>query len=103
VGMQRISGDHHPVKVQAGQQWPQAGDLARGAVDLALGQDRAAGVVHRGQQVDLAAIAFGAPECLAVHRQGTPPPASTVPVGRGLGMLERVDVGELGQGRWDRR
>jgi hypothetical protein len=79
--MQRISGDHHPVKVQAGQQWPQAGDLARGAVDLALGQDRAAGVVHRGQQVDLAAIAFGAPECLAVHRQGTPPPASTVPVG----------------------
>jgi hypothetical protein len=32
-------------------------DLTGGAVDLALGQHRAAGVIHTGQQVNLAAAA----------------------------------------------
>jgi hypothetical protein len=38
----------------------EGGDLAGSAVDLALGEHGAGGVVHRGQQVDLAAVAAGA-------------------------------------------
>jgi len=34
----------------------EGGDLAGGAVDLALGEHGAGGVVHRGEQVDLAAV-----------------------------------------------
>ena len=85
VGVQRIGGDHHPVKVQAAKQWLEAGDLAGGAVDLALGQHRAAGVVHRGQQVDLAAICCTsrASQRLAVHCQGAPSARTVmVPVGQ---------------------
>jgi hypothetical protein len=32
------------------------GHLTRGTVDLALGKHRAGGVVHRGEQVELAAV-----------------------------------------------
>src|SRR4029453_15817374 len=39
VGVQRVGGDHRAGKVQAGQQRLEAGNLARGAVDLALGED----------------------------------------------------------------
>jgi hypothetical protein len=60
----------------------QAGDLAGGAVDLALGQHTAGGVVHRGEQVDLAAVwCAGTAERLAVDRDG-PPPLAAVAVGQ---------------------
>jgi hypothetical protein len=55
VGVQRIGGDHHTGQVQAGQQRPQPGNLARRAIDLPLGQHGPGGLVQRGQQVDLPA------------------------------------------------
>jgi hypothetical protein len=68
--VQRIGGDHRAGQVQVGQQRLEGGDLARGAVDLALGEDDAGGVVHRGQQVGLPAVccAAGAAQGLAVDR-----------------------------------
>jgi hypothetical protein len=90
VGVQRVGGDHHAGKVQAGQQRLEAGDLARGAVDRALGQHRTGGMVHRGQQMDLPAIvAFGAAQGLAVDRHRPPP----MPLGW---MAWVVAVGEPG-------
>jgi len=68
VGVERVGGDDRPGKVQPVQQGLEGGDLAGGAVDLALGEHCAGGVVHRGQQVDLAAVAFGASQRLAVDR-----------------------------------
>jgi hypothetical protein len=73
VGVQRVGGDYHAGKVQVGQQRSETWDLARGAVDVALAQHRAGGVVHRGQQMDLpAVVAFGAPQRLAVDRDRPP-------------------------------
>jgi hypothetical protein len=40
VGLQRVGGDHHTGQVQAGQQRPEPGNLARGAVDVGLGPAR---------------------------------------------------------------
>jgi hypothetical protein len=57
VGLQRIRGDHDPGKVQGRQQRGERGHLLGRAADLTLGQDRAAGVVHRRQQVHRAAVA----------------------------------------------
>jgi hypothetical protein len=128
VGLQRIGRDHRIGQVQVGQQWLEAGDLARCAVDLALGNHRTGGVVHRGEQVDLPAVAAGAAQGLAVHRDRTSTPvgpgatvgqpgadggghgASRVMNGgqvakqvRGFGWLQLwVGVGELGEGQWDR-
>jgi hypothetical protein len=69
VGVQRVGGDHGAGQLQVGQQRLKTGDLTRGAVDVALGEDGAGGVVHRGEQVDLpAVVAFGAPQRLAVDR-----------------------------------
>ena len=68
VRMQRVGGDHAPVKVQVGQQRLEPGDFARGAVNLALGEHGAGGVVHRGEQMDLPAVASGAAQRLAVDR-----------------------------------
>ena len=68
-------GGHHPLgKVQALQQRPEARDFAGGAVDLALRQHRTAGVVHRGEQVDLAAVwgVSGAGQGLAIDRDRPP-------------------------------
>jgi hypothetical protein len=59
MGLQRIRGDHHPVKVESVQQWLEGGDLVGRAGDLTLGQHRAGGVVHRCQQVHRAAIGAG--------------------------------------------
>ena len=74
VGVQRVGGDHGAGQVQVGQQRLESGHLAWRAVDLALGQHRTGGVVHRGQQVDLPAVAaFGAPQRLAVDRDRPPP------------------------------
>jgi len=74
VGVQRVGGDHGAGQVQVGQQRLEPGDLTGGAVDLALGQHGTGGVIHRGQQVDLPAVAaFGAPQRLAVDRDRPPP------------------------------
>jgi hypothetical protein len=56
VGLEGVSCDHHASKVQVAKQWLEGGDLAGGAVDLALGEHGAGGVVHRGEQVDLPAV-----------------------------------------------
>jgi hypothetical protein len=81
VGVQRVGGDHRAGQVEAGQQRPHARDFAGGAVDLALGQDRAGGVVHRGEQVDPAAVgwAAGAAQGLAVDRDRPPAPLPPLP------------------------
>jgi hypothetical protein len=49
-------------------------ETSPGAVDLALGQHRAGGVLHRGQQVDLPAVwsASGAAQGLAIDRDRPP-------------------------------
>ncbi len=47
--MQRVGGQDPPGQVQAVQQRLEPGDLAGGVGDVGLGQDRASGVVHRGQ------------------------------------------------------
>jgi hypothetical protein len=56
VGVQRVGGHDHAGKVQPIQQGLKGGHLTRGTVDLALGQHRAGGVVHRSEQVELAAV-----------------------------------------------
>jgi hypothetical protein len=63
-----------PARFRPLQQRPEPGDLACGVVDLGLGEDRAAGVVHRGQQVHLrAGVMAGAAQGLAVDRDRLPP------------------------------
>jgi hypothetical protein len=90
VGLQRVGGDHDLGKVERGQQRLERGHLLRRATDLVLGQHRAAGVVHRRQQVHRAAVTVGwvgAAQRFVVdgHR---PPPAGSgrtgalVPVGQ---------------------
>jgi hypothetical protein len=51
-----VAGSGNERKVQPVQQGLQGGHLTRGTVDLALGQHRAGGVAHRGEQVELAAV-----------------------------------------------
>jgi hypothetical protein len=82
VGVQRVGGHDHAGKVQVGQQGLEGGHLTGGAVDLALGEHRAGGVVHRGEQVDAAAVgcASGATQRLAVDRDCPSPLAGAVAV-----------------------
>jgi hypothetical protein len=85
VGLERVGGDHHAGQLQVGQQRLEPGNLARCAVDLALGEHRTGGVVHRGEQVDWPALgACGAAERLAVDRDRPPsmPLSGTVTVGK---------------------
>jgi len=85
VGVQRVGGHDHAGKVQLGQQGLEGGHLARRAVDLALGEHRAGGVVHRAEQVDLPALGAagaGAAERLAVDRDRPSMLAGTVAVGQ---------------------
>jgi hypothetical protein len=90
VGLQRVGGDHHVGEVEPVQQRAEGAHLLGCAADLALGQHRTAGVIHRRQQVHRAAVTVGwvgAAQRLAVdgHR---PPPAGPgrtgvpVPVGQ---------------------
>jgi hypothetical protein len=81
VGVQRVGGDHDAGEFQAGQQRLEGGHFTRRAVDLPLGEHGAGGVVHRGQQVDLAAVASGAAQRLAVDRDRPSPLAWVVTVG----------------------
>jgi hypothetical protein len=82
VGVQRVGGHDQAGKVQVGQQGLEGGHLTWGAVDLALGQHRAGGVVHRGQQVDLPAVAVGTTQRLAVDRDRPSTLAGAVAVGK---------------------
>jgi hypothetical protein len=82
VGLERVGGDHRAGQVQALKQRFEAGHLAGGAVDLALGQHPAGGVLHGGQQVDLPAAATRAAQRLAVHRDRPSPLARMVTVGQ---------------------
>jgi hypothetical protein len=93
MGVECISRDHRPGQVQVGQQRLEAGHLAGGAVDGALGQHPTGGVLHGGQQVNGAAVTPGAPKGLAVHRDrpSTPALVGAVAVGQ-----PRAD--HLGQG-----
>jgi hypothetical protein len=53
LGMQRVGGDDRAGQIDAVQQRPEGGDLVALVGDLALGQD-VAGVVHRGEQSNVA-------------------------------------------------
>ena len=70
--MQCVGGDHRSGEVEVDQQRLEGGDLFWGSADLLLGQHGTGGVVHRGEQVDLAlavvGCAAGAAEGLAVDR-----------------------------------
>lgn len=64
-----FEGDHASGRLQRGGQGLDCGDLVALGVRFPLGEDRA-GLVHRGQQVDLGAVgAAGAAHGLAVHRE----------------------------------
>jgi len=71
--VQRIGRDHGAGQLQVGQQRLEPGNFTRSAVDLALAEYGAGGVVHRGQQMDAAAVAVGPPQGLAVDRDRPPP------------------------------
>jgi hypothetical protein len=77
VGVEGVGADHGAGQVHVGQQRGEAGHLATGAIDLALGQHRPGGVLHRRQQVDLPAVPLGAPQRLAVHRDRPSPLVGT--------------------------
>ena len=67
LGVERIGGDDGVGEVQVVQQRPEPGDLVGGGLDVGLGEDGAAGVVHRCQQVDLRlAVMAAAAQGLAV-------------------------------------
>jgi hypothetical protein len=95
VGLERVGGDHHPSQVQGLKQRGEGGHLLGRTANLALGQHRAAGVVHRRQQVHRAAVTVGwvgAAQGLAVDSD-RPPPA-----GCGSGTLA-LPVGQPGADR----
>jgi hypothetical protein len=103
VGVQRVGGDHHADKLQPDQQRLEGGDLTGGAVELALGEHRAGGVVHRSEQVDLPAVAAGAAQRLAVDCDGPPALAGALAVGKPPSDRSRQRLGiQAGQRPADR-
>jgi hypothetical protein len=99
VGLQRVGGDHGPGEVEVGQQWGEGGDLLGCAADLALGQHRAGGVVHAGQQVRPAAVAAcpaGAAQGFAVD--GDRPPSAGCGSGTAPVPLRQPRADRSGQG-----
>jgi hypothetical protein len=101
VGVQRVGGHHHAGKVQPGQQGLEGWHLTWGAVDLALGEHRAGGVVHRSEQVGWAAVAASATQRLAV--EGPPALARAVAVGKPPSDRSRQRLGiQAGQRPADR-
>jgi hypothetical protein len=81
VGVEGVGGHDHAGQVERVQQRGEPRDFAGGAVGGALGQYRAGGVVHRGEQVELAAVGrlFGAAQGLAVDGD-RPPVLAVTPV-----------------------
>jgi hypothetical protein len=71
LGVEGVGGDDSPGQVQRLQQRLEASDLVGGVVDIGLAQDTTAGVVHRGEQVDLPVAA--AAQGLAVDCDRLPP------------------------------
>jgi hypothetical protein len=104
VGLQRVGGDHHAGQIQGRQQRLERADLLGSAADLALGQHRAAGVVHRCQQVHRAAVATwpaGAAQGLAINGHG-PPPAAAGPEGSRSASQAPTAVARASASRWAR-
>ena len=102
MGVECVGGDHHAVKVEVGQQRPKAGDLFGRAADLLLGQHRAAGVVHRRQQVHRAAVAgggAGATQGLAVDRHRPLPWPPPLGIASAVAAVMVLAVGEPGADR----
>jgi len=102
MGVECVGGDHHAVKVELGQQRPKAGDLFGRAADLLLGQHRAAGVVHRRQQVHRAAVAgggAGATQGLAVDRHRPLPWPPPLGIASAVAAVMALAVGEPGADR----
>jgi hypothetical protein len=103
VGVQRVGGHHYAGKVQVGQQGLEGGHLTWGAVDLALGEYRAGGVVHRREQVGWAAVAAGAAQRLAVDCDGPPALTGALAVGKPPSDRSRQRLGlQAGQRPADR-
>jgi hypothetical protein len=103
VGMQRVGGHDHACKVQPVQQGLEGGHLTWGAVDLALGEHRAGGVLHRSEQVGWAAVAAGAAQRLAVDCDGPPALAGALAVGKPPADRSRQRLGiQAGQRPADR-
>jgi hypothetical protein len=106
VGLQRVGGDHGAGEVEAVKQRGEGGDLTRRAGHLALGQHRAGGVVHGGQQMDLpAAWGASATQGLAVDRDRPSPLVGALPVAVGQPCADRGGQGlgvKLGKGAADR-
>jgi hypothetical protein len=111
VGLEGVGGDHDVGEVEWGQQRGEGGHLLRRAADLVLGQHRAAGVVHRRQQVHRAAVTVGwvgATQRLAVDRHRPPPAGSDRDRGPGPGRparrrqqrRARLGPGGKGSGGW---
>jgi len=113
-----VGGDHRSGEVEVGQQRLEGGDLLWGAAYLLLGQHGAGGMVHRGEQVDLAlavvGCAAGAAEGLAVDRDRPSLPSSLIMVvamvvaagkpcadrcGQGLGVKPGEGAADRGFGR----
>ena len=116
--MQCVGRDHRSGEVEVGQQRLEGGDLLWGAAYLLLGQHGAGGMVHRGEQVDLAlavvGCAAGAAEGLAVDRDRPSLPSSLIMVvamvvaagkpcadrcGQGLGVKPGEGAADRGFGR----
>ena len=69
LGVHGVGGQHPAGQVQALQERLEPGDLVGLGVHVALAEDRAGGVVHRGEQVDLLlAVVAAAAQGLAVDR-----------------------------------
>jgi len=69
LGVESIGGDDHAGQLHLGQQLRQHRDLVGLGGHIGLCHDQAAGVGHRGQQVDLPTLAvLGAAYRLAIHR-----------------------------------
>ncbi len=73
LGVHGVGGQHPAGQVQALQERLEPGDLVGLGVHVALAEDRAGGVVHRGEQVDLLlAVVAAAAEGLAVDGDRLP-------------------------------
>jgi hypothetical protein len=73
LGVHGVGGQHPAGQVQAVQERLEPGDLVGLGVHVALAEDRAGGVVHRGEQVDLLlAVVAAAAEGLAVDGDRLP-------------------------------